>query len=156
MSAVGWAKYSFTLFTPFLSMDYSSLTNWAICDAAKAEIEFELKTFTTREAVGELADTRIERTKSSTTAQLTAVNSKIAAADILLSTTGIAPDLLERTTDDRAALLVRRTTLTKRGRNTAGLDHFLSDVDAEQVDAQVAKLTTIKDGIATHRATLTS
>lgn len=137
-----------------MALDYSSLTDRAMCDAATAEIDFELLTFTTREVVGTLADTRTERSKNSTSAQLAAVNSKIAAADILLATAGIDPDLLEKTTDDRAALLVRRTTLTKRGRNAAGLDHFLSDVDAEQVDTQVATLTTIKSGIVAHRATL--
>ena len=137
-----------------MAVDSALLTDRAICDSATAEIEFELKTYTTREAVGELADTRTERSKNSTAVQLAVVNSKIAAADILLATAGIDPDLLEKTTDDRAALLVRRTTLTKRGRNAEGLNHFLSEVDAEQVDAQVATLTTVKAGIATRRATL--
>lgn len=139
-----------------MPVDYALLTDRAMCDAATAEIDFELKTYTTHEAVGELADTRAARTKTSTTAQLASVNSKIAAADILLATAGIDPALLEKTTDERAALLVRRTTLTKRGRNTDGLNHFLSDVDAVQVDNQVATLTTVKAGIATHRATLSS
>ena len=140
-----------------MAVDSALLTDRAMCDAATAEIEFELKTHTTREAVGELAelaDTRTERSKNSTAAQLAVVNSKIAAADILLATAGIDPDLLEKTTDNRAALLVRRTTLIKRGRNAEGLNHFLSEVDAEQVDAQMATLTTVKAGIATRRATL--
>lgn len=137
-----------------MPVDYVLLTDRALCDAATAEIEFELKTYATREAVGELADTRTERSRNSTTAQLAVVNSKITAADVLLATAGIDPALLEKTTDDRAALLVRRTTLTKRGRSADGLNHFLSEVDAEQVDSQVATLTTVKAGIATHRATL--
>ena len=139
-----------------MPIDYALLTDRAMCDKATAEVDFKLLTYTTHDAVGVLADTRADRSQSSTSAQLTVVNSKIAAADILLATAGIDPGLLEKTTDDRAALLVRRTTLSKRGRNADGLDHFLSEVDAEQVDAQVAALTTIKAGIVAHRATLTS
>ncbi|MDQ2770819.1 MAG: hypothetical protein M3Y54_09995 [Bacteroidota bacterium] len=137
-------------------IDYDLLTDHAMCDKATEEVDFKLLTYSTHDAVGVLTDTRANRSQSSTAAQLSVVNSKIAAADILLATAGIEPGLLEKTTDERAALLVRRTTLSKRGRNADGLDHFLSEVDAEQVDTQVAALTTIKAGIATHRATLTS
>ena len=137
-------------------MDYSSLTDRALCDAATAEIEFALKTFTTREAVGELADTRSERSKNSTAAQLAKVNARIGTQDVLLATSGLDADSLQEATDERADLLVQRTKLTKRNRLVTGLALFMADVDAEQVDAQVTTLNTIKAGIATHRATLTA
>ena len=139
-----------------MAADYSLLTNWAMCDQATAEIEFELKTFTTREAQGELADTRSTRTATTTTAELAKVNSLIGSKDVLLATTGLDADTIQQATDERAALLVRRTSLTKRGRLASGLDRFLTDVDAEQVANQVATLTTVKAGVATRRATLTS
>ncbi|GAA4028976.1 hypothetical protein GCM10022409_11360 [Hymenobacter glaciei] len=135
-------------------MDYSSLTDRAMCDAATAEIEFELKTYTTRVAQGELTDTRSERTATSTTAQLAKVNAQIGTQDILLATPGLDAETLQAATDERAALLVRRTALTKRNRLASGLDRFLADVDAEQVTAQVATLTAVKEGIATRRAAL--
>ena len=92
----------------------------------------------------------------STATRLAAVNAKITAADILLATAGIDPGLIEKTTDERAALLVQRTTLTKRARNADGLNSFLGEVEDEQVDTQVAALTAIKNGIVTHRATLSA
>ncbi|SHJ10181.1 hypothetical protein SAMN02745146_2288 [Hymenobacter daecheongensis DSM 21074] len=137
-----------------MALDFSSLTDRATCDAATAEIEFELNTFNAREVVGDVADQRATRTKTSTAAQLAKVNSKIASADILLATAGIDAELLETTTDERAALLVQQTRLIKRNRLATGLARFLADVDAAQVEAQVATLTAIKDGIAAHRATL--
>lgn len=137
-----------------MAVTYALLTDRAMCDAATAEIDFKLQVYTTHEAVDQLADTRSERSRTSTASQLAEVNSKITAADILLATAGIEPSLVEKTTDERAALLVRRTALTKRGRSSTGLSEFLDEADDEQTDAQVATLTTIKDGIAAHRATL--
>ncbi|GAB3869976.1 hypothetical protein GCM10028824_17920 [Hymenobacter segetis] len=139
-----------------MALDYSSLTDRALCDAATAEVEFELKTFTTRDAVGELADDRATRAKSDTTSQLAKVNAKIASADAVLAAPGIDAELLETTTDERAALVVQQTRLTKRNRLSSGLTRFLADVDAEQVSTQIATLNTVKAGIATHRATLTT
>lgn len=137
-------------------MDYSSLTDWALCDAATAEIEFALKTFITREAVGELADTRSERSKTSTAAQLAKVNARIGTQDILLASSGIDAETQQEATDERADLLVQRTKLIKRNRLVSGLALFMADVAAEQVDAQVATLNTVKAGIVTHRTTLTA
>lgn len=137
-----------------MALDYSSLTDRAICDAAIAELEFELKTYTARDLVSEVTDARANRTQSSTAAQLAKVNSQIAQKDLLLATPGLDPDTFETTTDERAALLVRRTALTKRNRLASGLDRFLANVDAEQVNSQIATLTTAKDGVAARRATL--
>ncbi len=137
-----------------MAVDYSLLTDRAMCDAATAEINFELKTYTTRVAQGELTDTRTERTATSTTAQLARVNAQIATQDILLATPGLDADTLSVAADEHAALLVRRTALTKRNRLASGLDRFLADVDTDQVAAQVATLTTAKEGVATRRAAL--
>ncbi|TGE25658.1 hypothetical protein E5K00_10845 [Hymenobacter aquaticus] len=139
-----------------MPVNYAFLTNWAMCDAATAEIDFKLEVYTTSEAVDRLADKRTTRANNSTSAKLAAVNSKITAAEILLATPGIDPGLVQQTTDQLAALQVQRTTLTKRGRTTAGLDDFLDGVEDEQDEAQVAKLTTIKAGIAVHRDTLSA
>ena len=139
-----------------MTVDYALLTDRAMCDAATAEIDFELKTFTTREAQGGLTDTRSTRTATTTTAELAKTNSLIASKDVLLATPGLDAVTLQDAADERAALLVHRTALTKRGRLTSGLDRFLTEVNGAQIDTQVTTLTTIKAGIATHRATLTS
>ncbi|TGE15586.1 hypothetical protein [Hymenobacter elongatus] len=137
-----------------MSVDYSLLTTRALCDEATAEIEFELKTYTTREAQGELTDTRTQRTATRTTAQLAKVNAQIATQDILLATAGLDADTLQTATDERAALLVRRTSLSKSKSLTSGVARFFIGVDTEQIAKQVETLTTVKEGIATHRATL--
>lgn len=74
----------------------------------------------------------------------------------MLATAGIDDETREATTDERAALLVQRTRLTKRNRLATGLTRFLSDVDAEQVANQVTTLTAAKDGVAAHKSTLTA
>jgi hypothetical protein len=137
-----------------MALDYSSLTDRALCDAATAEIDFRLKTFATRDMVGDLADDRADRSQTTVAAQLTDVNARIAVVDAILAAPGIGEKQRTDSNDERAALLVRRTALTKRNQQTTGLDRFLGDVDAEQIDSQLATLGTVKAGIATHRATL--
>lgn len=137
-----------------MAVNYASLTDWPMCDAATEEIDFKLEVYTTNGAVDRLADKRTTRAQNSTSSKLAAVNSKITAAEILLATSGMEPGLVQETTDQLAALKVQRTTLTKRGRTTAGLAEFLDGVEDEQDDAQVAKLTAIKAGIAGRRAEL--
>lgn len=133
---------------------YSFLTDRAQCDSATAEIDFEMLTFTARDVNANLTDVRADRTQTTTTAQLAQVNGKIASTDAVLASPGIDAETRETATDERAALLVRRTALTKRNRLATGVTRFLADVDVEQIDAQVAVLNTVKAGIATHRATL--
>ncbi|MCC2547388.1 hypothetical protein LJY25_13110 [Hymenobacter sp. BT175] len=50
----------------------------------------------------------------------------------------------------------QRRKLQKRARQAAGLKEFLADVDMEQIAKQVEVLTSVKNGIAQHRATLSA
>ena len=135
-------------------MDYAPLTTRALCDQATAEIDFELETFTVRDANADLSDKRAERTQTSVAAQLALVQAKIAVADSILAAPGLDADTIEQHTDERDAYVVQRKKLEKRARRVSGLSEFLADVDAEQNAAQVTLLTTIRAGIAAHRATL--
>ena len=137
-------------------IDYQLLTTQAECDAATAELDFELKTYSTRDANLDLADERGERAQTSATAQLAALDGKIAAAQNLLAAPGIADELRDTTTDDLALLQAQRTKLAKRTRQQAGVRRFLSSVDAQQVADQVATLTAARAGVAAHRATLSA
>lgn len=137
-------------------IDYSLLTTRAECDEATADLDFELLTFTTRDANLDLADQRADRSKASGTDQLAQLDGKITAAESLLAATGIAASLRDATTDDLALLRAQRTKLAKRTRLTTGTTRFLATVDAQQIADQVATLTTAKTGVATHRATLTA
>ena len=135
-------------------MDYSSLKTREECDLAKAEVEFERRTFANRDEDADIADVRAGRTQASTTSQLAKVEARIASANAVLAAPGIDAELQETTTDALAALQVQRTRLEKRQRQSSGLARFLAAVDAEQVAAQVAALTAIIAGIDAHRATL--
>ncbi|TYZ09315.1 hypothetical protein FY528_11260 [Hymenobacter lutimineralis] len=137
-----------------MPLDYTTLSDRAQCDAATAEVDFELRSFSVRDSNLDLADERAERTQTSTAAQLARVEAKIASNDILLATAGIDEETRETATDERAALLVQRTRLQKRARQAQGVSRFLADVDVEQIAKQVEVLTAVKAGIATHRATL--
>ncbi|HLK98167.1 MAG TPA: hypothetical protein VK364_10395 [Hymenobacter sp.] len=137
-----------------MPVDYSILIDRAQCDAATAEIDFELRVFTARDYNLDLADERANRSKSSITSQLAKVNSQIASADAVLATAGIDEETRETTTDERAALLVLRTRLQKRARQALGTNRFLDNVDTEQIAIQVALLTTVKAGIAQRRTEL--
>ncbi|MBX0291494.1 hypothetical protein K3G63_13675 [Hymenobacter sp. HSC-4F20] len=137
-----------------MSVAYSTLTDRAQCDAATAQIDFELRTFAVRDANLDLSDERATRTQTSTAAQLAKVTAQIASADAILAAPGIDEDTRADAADNRAALLVQQTRLQKRARQTGGLTEFLADVDAAQTAQQITLLTAIKDGIARHRATL--
>ncbi|MGI4870114.1 MAG: hypothetical protein ACRYFX_02930 [Janthinobacterium lividum] len=136
-------------------MDYSALTTKAECDAATAEVDFELRTFASRDTAADLTTERAGRAQASTTSELAKVDAKIASAQAVLAAPGIDADLTETTTDELAALQVQRTRLAKRNRLSTGVTRFLAVVDAEQVARQVQTLTDVKAGIAAHRATLT-
>jgi predicted aminopeptidase len=137
-----------------MPLDYSTLTDRAMCDKASEEIDFELLTFSAHDVNDNLADKRTERTQSSTTSQLAVVEAKIASKQAILAATGIDDDTRENTQTELDTLLIQRRKLQKRGRQASGYKEFLADVDAEQNAAQVALLTSIKAGIAQHRATL--
>lgn len=137
-------------------MDYATLTTRAECDAATAEIAFELRTFTARDAAADVSGERANRSQASTAAELAKLESQISNAQALMAAPGISDDTRQDATDELAALQVQRTRLTKRQRQAGGVPRFLALVDAEQVAAQVATLTTMQQGIAAHRATLSS
>ena len=134
--------------------DYNLLTTQAECDAATTEVDFELKTYTTRDANLDLADDRDERSKTSTAAQLAKVDGEIAALDYRMAQPGLSPAEAGDLADEREAFVVQRKKLLKRNRQAAGTVRFLADIDVDQVAAQVALLTQAKAGIATRRAQL--
>ena len=63
-----------------MNPDYSFLTNWAQCDAAKADVEFELKTFSYRDTGLEITDERASRSQASGVAALAKKDGEILTA----------------------------------------------------------------------------
>ena len=112
-------------------MDFSALTTRAECDAATAEVAFELRTFTARDVVADVSGERADRSQASTSTELAKTDTKIANAQALLAAPGISAETREEATDELAALQVQRTRLAKRQRQAGGLPRFLALVDAE-------------------------
>jgi len=112
-------------------MDYSALTTRAECDTATAEVAFELRTFTARDAAADISGERADRSQASATTDLAKVATQIANAQALVAAPGISPDTRQEAPDELAALQVQRTRLAKRRRQAGGLPRFLALVNAE-------------------------
>ncbi|TGE27453.1 hypothetical protein [Hymenobacter metallicola] len=135
---------------------YSSLTDRALCDAATAEIDFELLTYSARDVNSDLDDKRAERLQSSATAQLATVEARLASAEAILALPSLTADEREKKENELSSLKIQRKKLQKRLLQVSGLAEFLTDVDIAQNDQQVALLNDIKAGIAQHRTTLSA
>ena len=139
-----------------MNPDYSFLTNWAQCDAAKADVEFELKTFSYRDTGLEITDERASRSQTSGVAALAKKDGEILVAQGQGAVAGLTP-LQQQDAEDAVELLqAQRKKIVKANRVSAGTDRFLATVDAAQIQGQVDVLTAALAGIATRRAQLTS
>lgn len=134
--------------------DYSLLTTWAECDAATADVTFELKTFSYRDSGLDLAGERATRSQANGAAALTKKDAEILIAQGQAAVPGLTPQQQQDALDEVELLQAQRKKIMKANRATAGTDRFLSTVDAAQVQSQVEVLTATLDGIAAHRATL--
>lgn len=138
-----------------MAIAYAALTTFALCDAATRKLTFRVKSLTTRDAVLDLAEDRADLSQEAIAAQLLKVNGQLAEVAFKLTQPGLDPVATATLTDDEDALKIQRRRLERRATQVAGLDEFLADVDAEEVDVRVAKLEQVLAGIVAHRATLT-
>ena len=74
-----------------MNPDYSLLTTWAECDAATADVTFELKTFSYRDSGLDLAGERASRSQASGAAALAKKDSEILVAQGLAALAGLTP-----------------------------------------------------------------
>ena len=139
-----------------MNPDYSLLTTWAECDAAKADVDFELKTFTHRDVGLEITDERSTRSHVAGVAALAKKDSAIVIAQGEAAVVGLTPLQKQDALDAVELLQSQRKKIVKDNRVTAGTDRFLGTVDATQVQGQVDVLTAVLAGIATQRAKLTA
>jgi len=139
-----------------MAIDYSVLETIEDCDKADKEVDFELKTFNTRDANLDLADDRADRSQGNTAAQLSKVNGEIANLDYRLAQPGLDAQTLADLSDEREAYVVQRKKLEKRNRQTKGAARLLADVDTGQIDIQITFLQQVKAGIAVRRDQLTA
>lgn len=139
-----------------MSPDYSLLTTWAECDAATADVTFELKTFSYRDTGLDLAGERASRSQASGAAALAKKDSEILVAQGQAAVPGLTPQQQQDALDAVELLQAQRKKIMKNNRASVGTDRFLSTVDAVQVQGQVDVLTDALAGIATRRAQLSA
>ncbi|MDQ2770924.1 MAG: hypothetical protein M3Y54_10545 [Bacteroidota bacterium] len=139
-----------------MNPDYSLLTIWAECDAAKTDVEFELKTFSYRDTGLDLAGERATRSQASGAAALVKKDGDILTAQGQAALPGLTAQQKQDADDAVELLQAERKKIMKANRTTAGTARFLGTVDAAQVQGQVDVLTAALAGIATRRAQLTS
>ncbi len=139
-----------------MNPDYSFLTTWAECDAAKTDVEFELKTFNYRDTGLEISDERTSRSHASGVAALAKKDGEILTAQGQAAVAGLTAQQVQDANDKVELLQAQRKQIVKANRVSAGTARFLATVDAAQVQGQVDVLTAALAGIATRRAQLTS
>jgi|GEM_PF-1550818 len=137
-----------------MPLDYTLLATIAECDEATAEVDYELLTYTTRDANIDLSEVRADRTQASVTAQLNALNTTIASTEAILGLTTIDPETRAKNALEHDNAVGQRNKLLKRAKQTTNVTHFLADVKVEQIEKQVEMLTAAKAGIAARRAVL--
>lgn len=139
-----------------MNPDYSFLTTWAECDAAKDDVTFELKNFSYRDTGLEITDERASRSQASGVAALAKKDGEILIAQGQAAVAGLTPVQQQDAADNVELLQSQRKKIVKANRVGAGTARFLGTVDAAQVQGQVDVLTAVLAGIATHRAQLTA
>ncbi|AMR26896.1 hypothetical protein A0257_07105 [Hymenobacter psoromatis] len=137
-----------------MNPDYSLLTTKAECDAATADVTYELKTFSYRDTGLDLADDRATRSQASGAAALARKEADIVVAQGQATLPGLTALQQQDAADALELLQAQRKQLLKRNRTTTGTDRFLASVDAAQVQAQVDTLTAVLAAIVARRATL--
>ena len=139
-----------------MNPDYLQLTTWAQCDAATADVTFELKTFNYRDTGLDLAGERASRSQAAGQATLAKKDAEIIIAQGQAAVPGLTPQQQLDAADALELLVAQRKKIMRDNRVSIGTDRFLGTVDAAQVQGQVDVLTTTLAGIATRRAALTA
>jgi hypothetical protein len=137
-----------------MNPDYSFLTNWAECDAAKTDVEFELKTFSYRDTGLDLAGERASRSQTAGAAALAKKDGEILVAQGQAAVAGLTAQQQEDADDAVELLQAQRKKIVKSNRVSAGTARFLATVDAAQVQGQVDVLADALKGIDDRRAKL--
>ncbi len=139
-----------------MNPNYALLTTWAECDAATADVAFELKTYSHRDTGLDIADERATRSKASGEAALAKKDREILIAQGEAAVAGLTPQQKQDADDAVELLEAERKKIMKANRVSAGTARFLGSVDGGQVQAQVDFLTAVLAGIAAHRLTLSA
>lgn len=133
-----------------------TLKTWADCDAATAGLNLELRTYEHRDYNLTYADENAAAQATTNAARLAKATADVARYTEDLARPGQTP--AEKTRTQRALITAtaQRDRYTLTSEALTGSSAYLADVDADQIDGQVAILTAAKAAVAAHRATLSA
>lgn len=137
-----------------MALDLTLLTTKAECDDALADLQAELDGYQHRSGNLSFAATQAGRSTADVTARLAGVQAEIDSYTAMLNVPNMPAALKKQTESKLRRATDRKDNLTERGEARTGAAAFLAAVDAEQVAAQVATLTSAQAAVSTHKATL--
>ncbi len=130
------------------------LTTKSECDEALADLAAELETYQHRTDNLDYTATQAGRALSDVTARLAGVQAEIDSFTSMLNTPNMPATLKKQTESRLRRANDRKDNLTERNQARTGSAAFLAAVDAEQVAAQVATLTSAQQAVTTRKAAL--
>ncbi|TYZ06019.1 hypothetical protein FY528_19855 [Hymenobacter lutimineralis] len=124
-----------------MAYDVNTLKDRAQCLAAKKSLEAELDGYQNRDQNQAFQDRREDRTDESVSSRLATAIDRVNYLTGQLARTDISEQDRTRYNDQLLTANYQKARLQNRSADSGGAAEFLAQVDADQVDAQVALLT---------------
>ena len=139
-----------------MAASLSTLTTRAECDDALKGLTAELATYQHRDSNTTYADGLAQTRATTTAGRLAKATDDVAHYTIEAARAGLTPTELRRAQGALITATAQHGRLALATTAQTGSEAYLADVDADQIDAQIATLTAAKTGVTAHRATLAS
>jgi hypothetical protein len=137
-----------------MALDLTLLTTKAECDDALADLAAELDGYQHRTANLDYAATQADRSTADVAARLAGVQAEIDSYTAMLNVPNMPAALKKQTESKLRRATDRKDNLAERSQARTGAAAFLAAVDAEQVAAQVATLTSAQAAVSSRKAAL--
>ncbi|MGY3087338.1 prophage DNA circulation protein [Hymenobacter sp. UYAg731] len=137
-----------------MAASLATLTTRAECDEALTGLTAELATYQHRDSNLSYADGLAETRATTTAARLAKATDDVAHYTTESARAGLTPAEKLRAQNSLITATAQRDRLTLATGAQTGSVAYLADVDADQIDAQIATLTAAQTAVTAHRATL--
>lgn len=134
--------------------DVNLLKSRAQCAAAKASLEAELDGYQNRDQNEDFRDRQAGRASATASSRLATYTDRVKYLTEQLARPNLAAADRARYDDELLTATYQKARLTKRSVDTDGTATFLADVDADQLDAQVALLRGAIAAVQAHQDAL--
>lgn len=139
-----------------MAANLSLLTTRAECDEALAGLAAELKTYQHRDSNISYADDQAQTKATTTAARLTKAIDDVTHYTAEAARAGLTVAEKFRADNSLITAKTQRDRLTLTTGAQTGSAAFLSEVDGDQIDAQIAVLLTTQTAVTNHKDTLSA